>query len=64
MPDWQALSKARNLDIPPDAIDRIAPSLDALDADFTRLLPKLSNTIEPAITLSEAAVFGSAADNQ
>jgi len=64
MPDWQALAKARKLDIPQDAIDRISPSLDALDAEFARLLPKLSNTVEPAITLSEAAVFGSTADNK
>src|SRR6185437_5374629 len=59
MPDWQALAKARKLDIPQDAIDRISPALDALDAEFARLLPKLSDTVEPAVTLSEAAVFGS-----
>jgi len=64
MPDWQALAKARKLDIPPDAIDRIAPALEALDADFSRLLPKLSNTVEPAIILSEAAVLGSSADKK
>lgn len=64
MPDWQALAKARKLDIPQDAIDRIAPALDVLDADFTRLLPKLSNTIEPAIILSESAVLGSSPDNK
>ena len=64
MPDWQALAKARQLDIPQEAIDRIAPALDALDADFTRLLPKLSHTVEPAITLSEAAVLGSSAENK
>jgi len=64
MPDWQALAKARKLDIPQDAIDRISPALEALDAEFARLLPKLSNTVEPAITLSETAVFGSPADNK
>jgi hypothetical protein len=64
MPDWQALAKARKLDIPQDAIDRIALALDALEADFTRLLPKLTHTVEPAIILSEAAVLGSSADNR
>jgi hypothetical protein len=64
MSDWQALAKARKLDIPPEAIDRIAPALDALAADFARLLPKLPHTVEPAIILSEAAVLGSSADNK
>ena len=64
MPDWQAIAKARKLDIPPEAIERISPALNALDADFARLLPKLSNTVEPAIILSESAVLGSSADKK
>ena len=60
MPDWQALAKARELDIPDDAIARIAPALDQLHADFAPLLARLPHTIEPAVTLSESAVFGSA----
>lgn len=58
MPDWQALAKARELDIPADAIDRIAPSLDQLYAAFTPLLAKLPHSTEPAIVLSESAIVG------
>jgi hypothetical protein len=61
MPNWQALAKARELDIPEDAIARIAPALDQLHADFAPLLARLPHTVEPAVTLSESAVFGSLA---
>jgi hypothetical protein len=58
MPDWQALAKSRKLDIPEDAIERISGPLDALHAAFVPLLSKLPNTIEPAVILSESALFG------
>jgi hypothetical protein len=64
MPDWQAIAKARKLDIPQEAIERIAPALDALDAEFARLLPKIPHTVEPAIILSESAVLGSTPDKK
>jgi hypothetical protein len=45
-------------DIPPEAIERITPSLEALDAAFRPLVAKLPFTVEPAITLNEGAVIG------
>ena len=58
MSDWRAISKAGDLGIPSDAIDRIAPTLDALHASFRPLLAKLPHIVEPAVILSEAAVEG------
>jgi hypothetical protein len=58
MPDWQAIAKARDLKIPEDAIERMAPALDLLHAEFAPLLAKLAHTVEPAIIVSESAVFG------
>lgn len=58
MTDWTALARARGLDIPPEAVERIAPSLTALEEAFRPLLTKLPFTLEPAVTLSEPAVFG------
>ncbi|HWD99145.1 MAG TPA: hypothetical protein VG345_08915 [Bryobacteraceae bacterium] len=58
MPDWQALASARKLDIPEDATARISGALDALHAAFVPLLSKLSNTVEPAVILSESALLG------
>jgi hypothetical protein len=56
--DWKAIAQARNLDIPEEAIVRIAPSLDTLEAAFRPLLQRIPDTVEPAITLSESAVTG------
>jgi hypothetical protein len=61
MPDWKALTKARELDIPEEAIERISGPLDALHSSFVPLLAKLSNNVEPAIILSESAMLGGAA---
>jgi hypothetical protein len=58
MTNWPALAAARGLDIPPAAVENIAPSLDSLEQAFRPLLARLPLTVEPAITLSEAAVFG------
>jgi hypothetical protein len=58
MTDWTALARARGLDIPADAVERIAPSLTALEEAFRPLPAKLPFTLEPAVTLSEPAVFG------
>ncbi len=57
MTDWTALARARGLDIPADALDGIAPSLSALEKSFRPLLAKIPFTLEPAIILSEPAVF-------
>lgn len=56
--DWKAIAAARRLDIPPEAIDQIAPSLEALENAFRPLLQKLTPAVEPAIALSESAVLG------
>jgi hypothetical protein len=45
-------------DIPPDAIERITPAIEALEQAFRPLLANLPFTTEPAIVLSEAAVLG------
>ena len=56
--DWVALARAKALDIPEEAVTRIAPGLSALHAAFTPLLASLPHTVEPSITLSEQAVLG------
>ena len=58
MSDWNAISQAAGLDIPADAMERIAPTLDALHASFRPLLAKIPHTLDPAIILSEKAVRG------
>ncbi|MGD1069766.1 MAG: hypothetical protein ABSB15_06460 [Bryobacteraceae bacterium] len=58
MTDWNAIARARALNIPQDTIDRIAPALDGLEDAFRPLLTKLTHSTEPAVTLSAAAVLG------
>jgi hypothetical protein len=58
MTNWTALAQARALDIPAAAVEAISPALDGLEQAFRPLLPKLPFALEPAITLSEPAVFG------
>ena len=58
MTDWIALARARGLDIPAEAVERIAPSLSSLEEDFRPLTARLPFSLEPAIVLSEAAVKG------
>ena len=47
--DWNAVAKARGLDIPADEITKIAPVLDALEDAFRLLLKQLSWTDAPAV---------------
>ena len=58
MSDWNVISQGAGLDIPADAMERIAPTLDALLASFRPLLAKIPHTLDPAIILSEKAVRG------
>jgi hypothetical protein len=58
MTDWNGLARARGLNIPADAVERIAPSLQALEDAFRPLPAKLPHSVEPAVTLSETAVSG------
>jgi len=57
MTDWHALARARGLDIPENAVSRIVPALDGLEAAFQALTGKLTVDVEPAVTLSEGAVL-------
>ncbi len=57
-PDWIAIARARNLDIPDEAVAKVAPILDALERDFRPLLKRIELRDEPATTLSEGAVLG------
>jgi hypothetical protein len=54
MTDWKTLATARCPDIPADAVDGIAPALEALEAAFRPLASTLTADIEPAVTLSPA----------
>lgn len=58
MTDWKALAQARKLDMPPEAVAAIAPTLDALEEAFGPLLKQLGNGYDSALILSEAAVLG------
>ena len=58
MSDWHTISRGWDLNIPKDAVDRAAPSLDALHASFRPLLAKLPHAVDPAVILSEPAVRG------
>jgi hypothetical protein len=50
-PDWKAIAAARKLDIPADAIERITPSMNALEAAFRPLVAKIPFDVEPAYVL-------------
>ena len=58
MTDWNALAQARKLDIPPEAVAAITPTLDALEEAFRPLLEELGGGYDSALILSEAAVLG------
>jgi len=51
MTDFQALARARGLDIPAAELDRIAPTLQALEASFRPLTADLPSSLEPATGL-------------
>jgi hypothetical protein len=50
-PDWNAIATARGIDIPADAMKRITPSMNALEAAFRPLLAKIPFDVEPAYVL-------------
>ena len=58
MTDWNALARARNLNIPPEAFAAITPTLEALDEAFRPLLKELEGGYDSALIVSEAAVSG------
>ncbi|HLY17825.1 MAG TPA: hypothetical protein VKR61_11415 [Bryobacteraceae bacterium] len=46
--DWKKIARASGLPIPDEALERITPTLDALEADFRRLARDLPPEAEPA----------------
>jgi hypothetical protein len=52
------LSDMPDSDPTPDSISKIAAGVEALNAAFRPLLKQLSHDLEPAVILSESAVFG------
>lgn len=48
MTDFKALARARGLDIPEAELDRIVPTLEALEAAFRPLAADLPPSLEPA----------------
>ena len=48
-PDWEALAKARGLEIPAEQMDRVIESLRAVEKRFRPLAAGLSFGLDPAI---------------
>jgi hypothetical protein len=58
MTDWNGVAQARNPDLAPETLGSVAAALGALESAFQPLLKQLPDDIEPAVILSEFAVFG------
>jgi hypothetical protein len=56
MTNWTAIAHARDLDIPPAALEALSTALDGLEQSFRPLTARLPFTLEPATILSESAV--------
>jgi hypothetical protein len=56
MKNWESIASGNGLALPADQLAKIMLSLDALEAAFRPLVSSIPDHIEPAITLSEAAV--------
>lgn len=48
--DWEALAKARGLEIPPGDLDRVIKPLQGLERRFRPLVQQLTSGPDPAIT--------------
>lgn len=55
MTDWKTLAAARCPDIPADAVARMVPALEALEAAFRPLTGQLTPDDEPAIVFANVA---------
>ncbi len=55
MTDWKALAAARCPDIPSDAVERIVPSLEKLEAAFRPLAAQLTEDVEAAVVFTNVA---------
>jgi len=49
MKDWKLMLKAQGLDISDQEVDRMQPSLNALEAAFRPLVAEIPSDIEPAL---------------
>jgi len=58
MTDWKALAAARCPDIPADAVARITPGLEALEAAFRPLTERLTAEDESAVVLANVQERG------
>jgi hypothetical protein len=47
--NWKQLAAALNLDIPNEDLERLQPSLEAMEAAVRRLVERLSHDTEPAV---------------
>lgn len=61
---WVAAAQIYAPDIPQEAVERVAPGMDALLQAFRPLLAAMGDEIEPAVTLSEAAVVGESEESE
>ncbi|MFN7925829.1 MAG: hypothetical protein U0Q16_37355 [Bryobacteraceae bacterium] len=48
MPDWKQRARAMAQDIPEDAVERITPALDGLEAAFRPLVEQVRLESEPS----------------
>ena len=51
MRDWKAIAKASGIEVDPTQLNRIAETLETLDAAFRPLLKDLTPGVEPATGL-------------
>jgi len=58
MKNWKAIASGNGLNLTDEYLANLTPPLDALEAVFRPLVAGIPHEIEPAITLSEAAVEG------
>jgi hypothetical protein len=49
MKNWKKIAEASELRIPEPDLDRITPSLDALEATFRPLTKDIPHDVEPAV---------------
>jgi hypothetical protein len=50
MKNWKTIAQSSDIKIPETDIDRLAPSLDALEAAFRPLVNTIPDDVEPAVT--------------
>lgn len=58
MTDWKALAAARCPDMPPDAVARIVPGFEVLEASFRALAQQLTAEDEPAVIFANVRERG------